>query len=206
MTKALWSRDSERRWRHLVNWLWVSPVVFLFISGSWYAATKNIEGPVNVIFLPWWLLISGILSYVLVTISKRFGSMTVIIIIGFGGATGIGIWFLAGIQAAIWCGLIVPLLLGSGCVRLPPQEIARTPSSIIAVILGIAEPLLILTCVLATTMLIIHYSQRHLPGWYWWWLADGVALPLLVYSFIQLQHWRRLSRAASQTPALREPV
>lgn len=198
MTGGTCSRNTERRWRHLANWLWLSPVVWSFIGGTWYATTKDLAGPTGLIFLPWWVLVGGILAYLLATIRMRWGTTPVIALVTIGWLTGLGVWFLAGIHAALWCGLIVPTMIANGCLRIPPWETGASRSAIVAALLGIAEPALVLSFVLAVVMLYVHLGWMSLAGATWWWVLGGTSLVLLVWSQWLLRRWRRRAADAGR--------
>jgi hypothetical protein len=177
----------------------VSPVVWSVICSAWYVATKDFERPAGLLFVPWWVLMSGILSYMLAAIGARWGRLQVIGLLMTGTIVGLGAWRFAGIEAALWCGLVVPLMIGNGCLRLPPWATTGSATAMFGLVLGILEPLLIIALIIATIMVVIHHVWLPLPGWPWWWVALVGSIGLLACSLALQRQWRRHARRTNST-------
>jgi hypothetical protein len=184
------SKITERRWRHLAHWLWLALPVWWLGGGVWYGITKDASLILNLVFVPWWLLLSGILGYSLMLIRMRWGTIPVVLLLVLASGVGSGAWTVAGIHSAITCALMAPLIVGWGLLLIPPPPLSKE-DMVLAIGLGTAEPFLVLGLLTSITLLIIHFSWMPLPGVGWWWALAGTSLTVLVWSQWLQRRWRQ---------------
>lgn len=195
MTSAEIDRQTERRWRRRSNWLWLVPVVWWMLSGIYYGLTQDSQTTLSLAILPWWVLLAGMLGYVTIVLHARWGHVPVMMLTGILFLIGGGIWVLAGTYAAVTCGLVIPLIIGGGMLRAPPTT-SRTGEAVLAVVLGIAEPFLVLGFALSVTMLVF-INDSPLPGSGWWWLCCVLCTLVLGCSAWLRRVWLRRTTEGS---------
>ena len=190
------SRMTERRWRHRAHWLWLALPIWWLAGGVWYGITKDASLVLNLVFVPWWLLLAGILGYSLTLIRMRWGTIPVMSLLVLASFAGIGFWTIAGIHSAITCALMAPLIVSWGMLRIRPIPQSRADMAL-AIGIGTAEPFLVLFVLTSITLIIIHFSWMPLPGIGWWWALAGTSLTVLGWSHWLQRRWRRQITAQS---------
>jgi hypothetical protein len=191
---------DERRWRHRANWSWLSPLPWSLASAILLALTRDPYLVLSLGFVPLWAILGGHLAYVLVLLRARWGRPPLVLAGALGAAAGGGAWWLAGIHAALTCMLVAPLIAGYGSLRIPAGGGPAPLRAVLAVGLGLAEPLLVLGGAVAAGVLVVHTCWMPMPGIGWWWASAGTSLAGLAWSTWLLRRWRRQADAAVPPP------
>jgi hypothetical protein len=197
MTTSGIDPQRERFWRRLSNWLWLTPLVWWGLSRIYQALTEDTATVLSLVLVPWWVLLTGILGYTAMLIQARWGTPVCIALLLGGGIAGGLSWMTAGIHAALSCGLVAPLILGGGLLRIPLMAPGGLPVRILAAVLGIAEPFLVITAAIAITFLTIHLFWMELPAAWLWWVLAPSSLLILGCSWWFCRSW---SRAGNNHP------
>jgi hypothetical protein len=208
MNTGTCDRQTERRWRHLANWLWLAPVLWWGLSGIYYAITKDSTTVLSLVFVPWWMLLAGINGYVLVLLNARWGKWPVVVAMIAAAFVGGASFSVAGIHSALSCGLMAPVILGGGLLRIPPSANRSKPRAVIATVLGVTEPFVFVAGLVAVSALMIDQIVYGIPNiWLWfWWVIAASAPAILIASFCWRRSWVKLAKNMATAPSSEPPL